>query len=91
MSITCHLRIFGRVQGVGFRYYMRREARRRGVSGWVRNRNDGSVEAMVQGPREAVDGLVDWARKGPPSARVTDVQVSEGSGDYRSFETRPTE
>ena len=79
------------MQGVGFRYYMRCEARRRGVSGWVRNRNDGSVEAMIQGPREAVDGLVDWARKGPPSARVTDVQVSEGSGDYRSFETRPTE
>lgn len=92
MSVTTrHLRIRGRVQGVGFRMYMQREAQRRGLAGWVRNRQDGSVEAVAQGPREAVDTLVEWARRGPPSARVTDVQVSAASGSYTGFEMRPTE
>jgi acylphosphatase len=89
--ITLHLRIWGRVQGVGFRYYTKIEARRRGVSGWVRNRSDGSVEAVVHGPQKAVDGLVEWVRHGPPSANVTDVQVSVAAGIYEKFETRPTE
>ena len=91
MSVTQHLRISGRVQGVGFRHYMTRQARALGVTGWVRNRHDGSVEAMVQGAEDAVARLIEWARSGPPSARVTDVQVTEGSGNYASFETRPTD
>ncbi|HEV7392343.1 MAG TPA: acylphosphatase [Burkholderiales bacterium] len=91
MTVTLHLRIFGRVQGVGFRHYTQREARRRGVNGWVRNRKDGSVEATLQGPKDAVDGLLQWVRQGPPSAKVTDVQVSDGGGEYTSFEQRPTE
>ena len=91
MSVTSHLRISGRVQGVGFRHYMARQARELGLTGWVRNRNDGSVEAMAQGTEDAVRRLIEWARGGPPSARVTDVQVTEGSGSYASFETRPTE
>jgi acylphosphatase len=91
MTVTLHLRIFGRVQGVGFRHYTQREARRRGVYGWVRNRQDGSVEAMLQGPQDAVDAVLNWVRHGPPSATVTDVQVSEGSGVYSGFEQRPTE
>jgi acylphosphatase len=56
------IEITGHVQGVGFRYAMRAEARRRGVSGWVRNRRDGSVEALLQGEADAVRALVDWAR-----------------------------
>ena len=91
MNVTLHLRIFGRVQGVGFRYYTQREARRRNVAGWVRNRHDGSVEAMIQGPQEAVDDLIQWIRHGPPNARVTDVQIGEGEGEYSAFEQRPTE
>jgi len=79
------------VQGVGFRYSMRREARRLGVTGWVRNRHDGSVEAVAQGPAEAVEALVEWSRQGPPGARVTDVQVEPGEGDYTDFELRPTQ
>jgi acylphosphatase len=89
--ITRHLRIRGYVQGVGFRHYMTREARRRSVAGWVRNRSDGSVEAIVQGAPDAVDELVEWAQRGPPSARVIDVQVSEASGEFSGFEQRPTE
>ena len=81
----------GRVQGVGFRYGLQREAQRHGLAGWVRNRHDGSVEAVVYGSPEAVDSLIEWARRGPPSARVTDLQVAEHEGVYSGFELRPTE
>jgi acylphosphatase len=91
MAITRHLNIRGRVQGVGFRYEMQREAQKQGVAGWVRNRRDGSVEAVVQGETDAVDALIAWAHHGPRSARVTDVQVSEASGEFSGFEMRPTE
>lgn len=67
--------ITGHVQGVGFRYAMRAEARRRGVCGWVRNRRDGSVEALLQGDADAVRALIDWARQGPPGARVAEVRA----------------
>ena len=74
--ITRRLKITGRVQGVGFRYAMQDEADRRGVNGWVRNRSDGSVEALLQGEAEAVESLTAWARHGPRGARVTDVHAS---------------
>ncbi|MFN3751587.1 MAG: acylphosphatase [Thiobacillus sp.] len=85
---TRHLRIHGRVQGVGFRVSMRLEAERLGVSGWVRNTADGKVEAVVQGPAEAVDALIAWAHQGPPLARVERVEVSAAAGTYRGFEQR---
>jgi acylphosphatase len=91
MEKTCHLRIRGRVQGVGFRMFVEREARERALKGWVRNRRDGSVEALVQGPAEAVDALIARARIGPPSARVTDVEVGAAEGAYQRFEVKPTE
>jgi len=91
MTVTCHLKIHGRVQGIGFRHYMTREARKRGIAGWVRNRADGTVEAMVQGPREAVDAIVAWANHGPPSAHVTSVEVKESNGEFEGFAQRPTE
>lgn len=71
------LRIFveGRVQGVGYREFVRRAALRQGLSGWVRNRSNGAVETRVSGAPEAVDALVEAMRRGPLSATVTGLQV----------------
>jgi len=71
------VRVTGRVQGVSFRWYAAREARRLGLAGWVRNEPDGSVAAHLEGSDDAVGEMVDWCRHGPPAARVDDVAVSE--------------
>jgi acylphosphatase len=83
---TLRLVIHGRVQGVFFRDSMRSEAQYFAVSGWVRNRSDGTVEAVVQGEPDAVDALVRWAYRGPERARVDRVDIEQGNGDYSSFE-----
>ena len=90
--VTRLLQISGRVQGVGFRYSMQQEATRLGLSGWVRNRRDGSVEALVQGSDEAVAALVAWARRGPAGASVTALQVAsaEAQPALAGFEQLPT-
>lgn len=75
MAVRAHLVVRGRVQGVWFRGSMQDEAERLGVVGWVRNRPDGTVEAEVEGTREAVDELIAWAHRGPSGARVADVRV----------------
>jgi len=89
---TCvlHLKIHGLVQGVSYRWNMVQAARRRGIAGWVRNRHDGSVEAMVAGPQAALDDLVAWARRGPPGARVDRVDVDPGEGTFDGFEQLPS-
>jgi acylphosphatase len=73
--------IRGRVQGVGFRYWVEQEARARGLKGWVRNRRDGSVEALFSGPAEVVSEMIALSRRGPPSARVEAVQEEPASAD----------
>jgi acylphosphatase len=90
--VTRHLQISGRVQGVGFRYSMQREAARLGLTGWVRNRRDGGVEALVQGNKEAVAALTEWARRGPAGAHVAELRVASAEADasLASFEQRPT-
>jgi len=89
--VSLRLTITGRVQGVGFRYAMQHEAARRGVRGWVRNRRDGSVEALVQGEARAVEALVAWARQGPPGARVSELQTTAvEEPPHSGFELRPT-
>ena len=89
--VTRRLAIRGRVQGVFFREAMRQEAARIGVTGWVRNRRDGSVEAVVQGAPAAVDAIVAWARRGPPDAQVSGLEAVPAEGDFASFEKRATE
>lgn len=88
--ITRRLTISGRVQGVGFRYALADEARARKLSGWVRNRRDGSVEALVAGPEAEVDALIAWARRGPPAARVTGVLVEPSAEATAGFDIAPT-
>ena len=84
--ITRHLLIEGLVQGVGYRAAMKMEAQRLGLTGWVRNRADGGVEAVVQGPAEPLERLIVWARRGPPAARVSAVRIAEAqAGPERRF------
>ncbi len=74
-----HVTIYGFVQGVGFRLAVERAARSRGVSGWVRNRPDGAVEAVFEGEPEDIDALVVLCRRGPRGAEVEHVEVAEES------------
>jgi acylphosphatase len=87
MAVTAaRLVITGRVQGVGFRAWTRREARRRGLRGWVRNRSDGSVEILAIGEAAALDSLAEACRRGPTMARVDGVLRTpagdDGSPDF---------
>ena len=74
---TLDVRVTGRVQGVGFRAATVRQAHLLGVTGWVRNAPDGSVEALIQGDAEQVDRMLSWLHRGPPSARVAEVAHSQ--------------
>lgn len=88
--VVRRLAISGHVQGVGYRHAMRETAVRLNLTGWVRNRRDDSVEAMVCGPAAAVAAMIAWAWQGPSSAVVSAVSVSDGSGQYEHFEMQPT-
>jgi acylphosphatase len=83
---TLRLVIQGRVQGVFFRDSMRHEAQRLGVAGWVRNRDDGTVEAAVHGEPAAVDAIVRWAHHGPQHANVERVDITPDGGSFVLFE-----
>jgi acylphosphatase len=76
-----HVTVRGRVQGVGYRYFVEYEARARGLEGWVRNRRDGSVEALFSGPAEAVAAMIAACRRGPPSARVEALRDEAANPD----------
>jgi len=81
------LRIRGKVQGVYYRESSRREAMRLGLTGWVRNLSDGSVEAVAEGTPEALEAFVTWCHRGPTQARVTDVERAdaEARGEFSTF------
>jgi acylphosphatase len=89
--VTRRLVVSGRVQGVGYRVFLTREARAAGVAGWVRNRRDGTVEAIVQGNADAVERVIARARIGPSAGRVADVRVEAAEGSFEGFTTQPTE
>lgn len=85
-----HLLITGLVQGVGFRYGMAQAARRLGATGWVRNRHDGSVEAVVCGEADVVAAMLAWARHGPAGAAVDHVAVELATGAFDDFRQLPS-
>jgi acylphosphatase len=89
-SARVHLLIHGRVQGVWYRGSTRAEATRLGLTGWVRNLRDGSVEAVAEGERGALEELLRWCRRGPPHAEVTGVTVEweEATGGLVGFDLR---
>lgn len=82
--IRAHVFVSGRVQGVFYRANTRDTARDRSVDGWVRNLEDGGVEAVFEGPRGTVEGMVEWCHTGSPSALVTDVDVEYGEPEGES-------
>jgi acylphosphatase len=91
---TRQIRVKGRVQGVGYRYALRDEAERMGITGWVRNRADGTVEALLRGDERALDALIGWARRGPRAARIEELREeplqAEFDRTYDRFEIWPT-
>lgn len=74
---TLSVRVIGKVQGVGFRMATVRQAHSLGVAGWVRNLDDGSVEALLQGAHDRIDEMLSWLRVGPPAARVDEIESQE--------------
>ena len=88
---SARLRIAGRVQGVGYRAWAMQMAGRLGLRGWVRNRTDGSVEALVIGEDEVVARMIEACREGPIGARVSDVAISDAEDDGSAgFTAKPT-
>ncbi len=92
--VRTHLRVEGQVQGVYFRVSTQAEAQRLGLTGWVRNRRDGTVEVVAEGPTAQVESLLAWAHQGPPASRVDRVEstlldpLDEAAG--HGFAIRPT-
>ncbi len=89
-KVRVHVFIEGRVQGVFFRANTREEANLLGLTGWVRNCWDGRVEAVFEGEREKVEGVISWCKKGPPGAMVRDVETNweQATGEYDTFSIR---
>jgi len=92
MKVRAHVFVSGRVQGVFFRVETRSEAMKRNVTGWVRNTSECRVEAIFEGEKADVEQLIDFCRRGPPGARVTeiDVQWEEYTGAFKAFKIQRT-
>ncbi len=90
MTEVRRLLISGVVQGVGFRYSMMAQARLLGITGWVRNRRDGSVEAMIAGDAAQIEAMLAWSSIGPAGGAVEKLVVESAVGDFQDFELRPT-
>lgn len=90
MMAKAHVFVSGRVQGVFFRSKTKYEAKKRGVKGWVRNLPDGRVEAIFEGEEKSVKELIDFCKRGPPGARVTNVDVlwERPTGEFKDFEVK---
>ncbi len=88
MISRLHIIVYGIVQGVGYRYSTYRKALQLGIKGWVRNKSDGSVEAIFEGPRDKLEEMLSWCQKGPSGAIVSDICFSweDGPPQYGNFE-----
>lgn len=88
--VRLHVIISGMVQGVFFRYNTIAKARELGLKGWVRNTDEGKVEAVFEGEEKRVNEMLKWCQKGPPASRVDEVKISfeEHKGEFNSFERR---
>jgi acylphosphatase len=90
MKIRCHVFVSGRVQGVFFRQNTLERAKALGLKGWVRNTEDGKVEAVFEGEREKIEKILEWMRRGPPFARVDGLKIEweDFKGEFDDFEIR---
>lgn len=88
LNTRAHVFVTGKVQGVYFRQNTQITAREHGVAGWVRNLPDGRVEAVIEGDEASVKKVVEWCRRGPPSARVDNIEIKNEkyTGEFSSFE-----
>lgn len=88
--VSAHIFIHGHVQGVSFRANLWREAKKHGITGWVRNLKDGRMEAVLQGEEDKVEEVIKWCRRGPPAAKVEKVEVAyeEGPENHTRFDIR---
>jgi len=87
LKVSAHIYVSGRVQGVFFRSETQDEALRQGLTGWVRNTPDGRVEAVFEGEKDRVDRLIEFCRRGPQGAKVTNVEVAweNYTGEFKGF------
>ena len=90
MKVRAHIFVSGRVQGVFFRIETRNRARRRNITGWVRNTSDGKVETIFEGEKEDVNELIEFCKRGPSESRITkvDIRWEEHTGEFRDFQIR---
>ena len=91
MNVRCHVRLQGRVQGVGFRWFARQQAQLLGCTGFVRNDLSGEVEVLAEGSRPVLDDFLTRLRQGPSGARVSNVEVEwqESTGEFDRFQIHP--
>lgn len=92
-KVRAHILVEGFVQGIGFRWWCAREAEKLGLVGWVRNLSDGRVEAVFEGPKAEVEGMVKKCKNGPAFSKISHIDVSweKASGEFTIFDVRPTE
>jgi acylphosphatase len=90
MKVRCHIFVSGKVQGVFFRQNALEKAKALGLKGWVRNTQDGRVEAIFEGEKEKVEKILEWVKSGPPLARVENVEIrfEDFKGEFDDFEIR---
>jgi acylphosphatase len=90
MKVRCHIFVSGKVQGVFFRQNTLERAKTLGLKGWVRNTQDGRVEAIFEGEKEKVEKILEWVKSGPPLARVENVEIrfEDFKGEFDDFEIR---